>query len=278
MKDTTNTNAHILIVDDEASIRYFLTETLTDAGYHVVSVDSGEAALAQIGARDFDLALLDLKLPGIGGIEILEKLRQTSQDTTVIVLTAHASLETAIEALRQGAHDYLFKPCEPEQLRASVQAGLLKRKRQLRHREVLGQLEQRIHENLDGILTSAFEQLIISPEEHPPTPEGANPQDILTYATLRIDLLRHKATLKGETLELSPTEFDLLTYLTQKAPRVVTPEELADEVLKYEGEPWDIGDILRTHIYRIRRKLKSVEENTDLIETVRGVGYRIQRA
>ena len=107
--------ARILVVDDESSIRLFLEETLTNDGHQVVSAVSGEEALVLIAEQSFDLALLDLNLTGIGGMEVLAALRRQSPDTVVIILTAHASLETAVEALRQGAHDYLFKPCKTVQ-------------------------------------------------------------------------------------------------------------------------------------------------------------------
>lgn len=264
--------ADILVVDDEASIRYVLTETLTDAGYEVVAVDSGEAALEEIADRTFDLALVDLKLPGMSGIEVLSALRQRSEDTTVIVLTAHASLETAVAALRQGAHDYLFKPCEPEKLRESVRAGLRKRERQVRHREVLAQLERRIDEGVESLLVSAFERVIA-----PDADADADANAAGAVSRLTLDLRQHTIALDGTALSLSPTEFDLLAYLIREAPRVVPPEELMREVLGYVQEVGDASDLIRTHIYRIRQKLREVG-GADVIRTVRGVGYRIAEA
>ena len=120
----------ILIVDDEAAVRFFLEEALTRDGHQVVAVDSGEAALALIADQEYDLALLDLMMDEVGGMEVLTALSRRWPDTVVIVLTAHASLETAVEALRQGAHDYLFKPCETVELRESVRTGLLKRQQE----------------------------------------------------------------------------------------------------------------------------------------------------
>ena len=117
----------ILVVDDEPNIRASLEEILTGDGYLVTAVESGEAALEALESETFDLALLDLKLTGMGGIDVLKGLRERALDTVVIVLTAHASMETAIEALRQGAHDYLFKPCRPAELRESIQRGLVNR-------------------------------------------------------------------------------------------------------------------------------------------------------
>ena len=123
--------AKILAVDDEPGVRYFIEETLASSGYQVVTADCGEAALDLISTQEFDIALLDLKMSGIDGLEVLATLRQRSSNTVAIVLTGHGSMETAVEALRQGAHDYLLKPCDPEQLRESVRAGLEKHWRKL---------------------------------------------------------------------------------------------------------------------------------------------------
>jgi DNA-binding NtrC family response regulator len=119
--------AKILVVDDDAGVRFFLKELLTSEGYDVVTVESGEAALERIAVQEFELALIDLRMKGIGGIEVLTALRERSSNTIAIILTAHGSMETAIEALRQGAHDYLLKPCTAGQLRKSVRTGLLRR-------------------------------------------------------------------------------------------------------------------------------------------------------
>ncbi len=127
-------SANILVVDDDDAVRGFVTALLIREGYRVVAVESGEHALEAIATQTFDLALIDLKMPGIGGIDVLTVLRQQSPDTAAIILTGQGSLESAVEAVRQGAHDYLFKPCKTDTLRKSVRAGLEKRRHtQLQH-------------------------------------------------------------------------------------------------------------------------------------------------
>ncbi|MCB0209882.1 MAG: response regulator transcription factor [Anaerolineae bacterium] len=145
------TTAKILVMDDELSIRLFLEKTLIRDGHTVVTAASGEEALELIANQSFDLALLDLKLTGIGGLEVLAALREQAPDTVVIILTAQASLESAVEALRQGAHDYLFKPCQTFQLRESIQKGLAKRQQALQQRGLLRQLEQNLVNELETI-------------------------------------------------------------------------------------------------------------------------------
>jgi DNA-binding NtrC family response regulator len=132
---------------------------LTDDGYQVVSVGSGEAALELAADQKFDLAVVDLSMKGIGGMEVLAALRRQSPGTALIMLTAHASPEVAGEALRQGAHDFLTKPCHPAQLRESVRTGLVARQRELRQREWLAQLERNPADDVESIRATVVERL-----------------------------------------------------------------------------------------------------------------------
>jgi DNA-binding NarL/FixJ family response regulator len=143
--------AKILVMDDELTIRLFLEKTLTRDGHEVVTAASGEETLALIAGQSFELALLDLKLKGVGGMEVLAALREQAPDTVVIILTAQATVETAVEALRQGAHDYLFKPCQTFELRASIQRGLVKRQQTLQQRAFLQQLEHDLVNDLETV-------------------------------------------------------------------------------------------------------------------------------
>ena len=267
--------AKILIVDDEENIRFFLQDALERDGHRVTAVESGEAALKRLKSEKFDLALIDLKLPGVGGMQVLAAVRQASPDTVVIMLTAHASLETAVEALRQGAHDYLFKPCQTLQLRESVRTGLQKRYRELRQREFLTQLERTLRSNLDEIHANVTEGAVSAPDNAISEPEIEQGQRFLKHGDLIVDLTRHVITLGGCLLELSPTEFNLLAYLVSEAPRVVSAQELVCEVQGYQSETWDASEITRYHIHHIRRKVKEATGRTDIIRTVRGVGYTL---
>jgi DNA-binding response OmpR family regulator len=266
------TPARILVVDDEAGIRFFLEEVLTGDGYEVQAVESGEAALERIAHETFDLALLDLRMKGIGGIEVLTALRRQSPGTAAIVLTAHGSLETAVEALREGAHDYLFKPCKTADLRESVRAALVKRRREQRQRELLADLERTLAQNLDEIRAT-----VAPPPGVPdPGPEpGAGAQRPEAQEGLVMDHIRHTVTLNGRPLQLSPTEFRTLAYLAGQAPRVVGAQELLREVQGYECEPYEARDMARYQIHRIRQKARCAAGEEDLIVTVRGFGYRL---
>ncbi len=269
----------ILIVDDEPSIRFFLEEVLERDGHRVTTVESGEAALEQIAEQDFDLVLLDLMMKGIGGMEVLYRLGECAPNTVAIVLTAHGSLETAVEALRHGAHDYLFKPCKVVELRESVRTGLIKRRQELQRQGLLSQLERSLANSLAEIRATAKDPSAASPSPSPepmaPDVPSADEGRFLQREGLIVDFMRHVITLDDHLLELSPTEFDILALLISEAPRVLTPQELVSESRGYDIEPWDARDMVRHHIYRIRKKIRAVTGHSDVIRTVRGVGYAL---
>ncbi len=269
----------VLVVDDDVSVRFFLEEALARDGHQVVAVESGEAALECIETQEFDLALIDLKMRGIGGMDVLAVLRRQSPDTAVVVLTGHASLETAVEALRQGAHDYLFKPCKTVKLRESVRTGLLKRQRELRRQAVLSKLVHSLSTGLEEIRATGRDVVAQPAALRIAGVESEQEDEIggrfLQRGELIVDFMRHTITLDGHLLELSPTEFDLVAYLVSEAPRVLSSQELIREVQGYESEAWEARDTVRYHVYRIRRKIKKATGHTGVIRTVRGVGYTI---
>src|SRR5438477_7132020 len=108
----------VLFVDDEKSLQEFMRSELPRLGHEVTVCPDGRAALKVIEKSKFDVAILDLRMPGMTGIEVLEHLKQASPDTEAIVMTGHASMETAIEALRLGAFDYITKPCKLAEIEA----------------------------------------------------------------------------------------------------------------------------------------------------------------
>src|SRR5947209_17086846 len=102
--------ASILVVDDEPLIRETLSEYLTSKGFRVAACAGGEEALARAADRRFDVAVCDVQLPDLDGIELLERLLKISPETFVLLITAYATVENAVEAFQRGAHDYLMKP------------------------------------------------------------------------------------------------------------------------------------------------------------------------
>jgi len=118
------TGARILVADDEPSIRWVLDRLLRQAGHAVTVVEDGERALARAAAEPFDLVFLDVRMPGLDGLEVLSRLRPAAPDTAVVVMTAHGSVRAAVEAMQRGAYDYLTKPFDNDEVRLLVDRAL----------------------------------------------------------------------------------------------------------------------------------------------------------
>jgi len=112
----------VLVIDDEAALRQVLAEQIREAGYQVEHVGTGEAALKRLAKGDVDVALCDIRLPDVNGIEVMRRTVESGVDTVFVVMTAFASVNTAIEAMKAGAHDYLIKPVRPEDLNHRLNA------------------------------------------------------------------------------------------------------------------------------------------------------------
>ncbi|HHT9111936.1 MAG TPA: sigma-54-dependent transcriptional regulator [Candidatus Wunengus sp. YC65] len=106
----------IMVVDDDSLGREYLCETLMRGGYEVISASNGQQAIARISKEPCDVIFLDMKMPGMCGMEVLEKIKSISPETVVILMTAHGTIETAVEAMKKGAYDYIIKPFSPDQI------------------------------------------------------------------------------------------------------------------------------------------------------------------
>ncbi len=113
---TAGQKGRILIVDDELVVRDSLQKWFDSEGYDAGAVSSGREALFEVQQKQYDLALLDIKMPGMDGMELQKKLREVDSDLTVVIMTGYASVETAVEALKMGAYDYITKPIDPDEL------------------------------------------------------------------------------------------------------------------------------------------------------------------
>jgi DNA-binding NtrC family response regulator len=115
---------NILVVDDDMSVRTTFSTILRKEGYQVTAVKDGYEAIKAIDEQSFDLALVDLRMPGLDGIEVLEKIKSRRPQTRVIIYTGYGSITTVVEAMRKGATDYLNKPFSPDDLKAGVKKAL----------------------------------------------------------------------------------------------------------------------------------------------------------
>ena len=138
--------ARVLIVDDEANLRRVLGREIASMGYLLEEAGDAREALVALGAREADLVLLDVNLPGRSGLDLLPELRERWPRTEVLVMTGHGSIETAIQALKAGAYDYLQKPCHLDELEQLLGKALEKRR-----------LAERGDALLDSSLTAAIE-------------------------------------------------------------------------------------------------------------------------
>jgi DNA-binding NtrC family response regulator len=121
------TGARILIVDDEAVVRDSLGDWFRDEGYECDTAESGKVALEKLAHGKWDIFLLDIRMPGIDGLELQRKLKEAQPDATVIIMTAYASVESAVEAMKQGAYDYIIKPFNPDDLEHTIQKAVERR-------------------------------------------------------------------------------------------------------------------------------------------------------
>src|SRR5436305_4047406 len=115
---TPHNSLRILFADDERSLQEFMRSELPRLGHDVTVCPDGKAAVKALEKAAFDAAILDLRMPGLNGIEVLDQIKQVSPDTEVVIMTGHASMETAIEAVRLGAFDYVTKPCKLAEIEA----------------------------------------------------------------------------------------------------------------------------------------------------------------
>jgi two-component system KDP operon response regulator KdpE len=257
-------NTQILIVDDEAAERITLGEVLRLEGYQITLAASGEEALTLIRQEgNFDLAILDLRLPGIDGLQVLDGINQASPDTIVILITGYGTLDTAIQALRKGAYDFLLKPCPVEEVLSAVRRALSELHVGQHRKELVGQLQKTLQELISTEQAG-------KPESVPVKKESS---DRLAVGDIVIDRAKHMVTNLGNPVDLTPTEFRLLDCLVSRADEVCTPQELVRCAQGYETDAWGARSIVRVHIRRLRRKIEPEPENPRYILNIRGVGY-----
>lgn len=248
----------VLIVDDELAVRVTVQEILRRAGYEAVTAESGEEALEIVAVRSFDVALVDLVMPGMDGIELMAAIQEVDPDLVLIVLTARGSIDSAIEALRLGAHNYLKKPCDDITLKEAIDEGIAKRRDELRQKALVGRLTETLRELVQ--------------EEILPTSSPPAQAETRTYGPLGINPGTHTVTLEGHLLELTQMEFGILCALAQNPDKAMSGREILLVAQGIEYDEFEAREIVRYHVHGLRRKLGP---HADLIRTVRGIGYRL---
>jgi DNA-binding response OmpR family regulator len=235
--------SNILVVDDEPVARQSLTDILKLEGYTVASAPNGQAAVEYIRTHNVDLLIVDLKMPGMDGLEVVQVVNQVSPETEVILLTAYGSTETAIQALRLRIHDYLLKPASPAQIIATVKKGLSRRSSKSR---------------LNNIIATD-------------TDSG---QEIFSLKDgTTVDLSRRQIKFKSKVEHLTPAEGRLLRILMENKGKVFSHRELVLLVQGYDTSQREAPEILRPLVSRLRHKLDQFPSLSEQVVSVRGTGY-----
>ncbi|OAH14868.1 response regulator transcription factor [Streptomyces jeddahensis] len=230
--------SHVLVVDDDPTVAEVVTGYLTRAGHTVDLAQDGPTALDRAAAHWPDLVVLDLMLPGMDGLEVCRRIRAKGP-VPVIMLTARGDEDDRILGLEVGADDYVTKPFSPRELVLRVES-VLRRSR-----------------------TAASASAAA---------DARPPAGLLRAAGLTVDPVARRATKGGVELALTVREFDLLAFFLRHPGRAFGREELMREVWG-----WDFGDLstVTVHVRRLRSKIETDPARPGLIQTVWGVGYRL---
>ena len=224
----------VLVIEDESEIAELVKLHLRDLGCQVKLAFDGIVGVAEAEAKNYDLVILDLMLPGIDGLEVCRRLRGKSNYTPILMLTSKATDLDRVLGLEMGADDYLTKPFNVMELVARVKA-----------------IFRRIDAFNSG--TTAGDKIVSS-------------------GNLRLDAIKREATLDGEPLELTTKEFDLLFHLMQNSGRVYSRSQLLDHVWGYNHSGYE--HTVNSFINRLRNKIEPEPAKPCRIVTLRGVGYK----
>jgi DNA-binding response OmpR family regulator len=231
----------VLVAEDQADIRDLLALNLRNAGYDVTAVADGREALARQTEQARDLLILDLMMPGLDGLEVCKALRAKGSATPILMLTAKSTELDRVLGLELGADDYLTKPFSLAELLARVKA-LLRRADLLRAAQANAQ---------------------------------AQPSSIRN-GELELQPQRRQVRVRGEALDFTALEFDLLLHFVQHPGHVFSRSQLLNAVWGYTHDGYE--HTVTTHINRLRAKLEADPMRPEMILTVRGAGYKMRDA
>jgi len=257
----------VLIIEDEDSLRTTLTRVLQRVGCEVFSARDGRHALLLLGTTSVDLVYLDIHLPEMDGLSVLQEIRKVDSQLPVILFTAYASLKSALDAIRLGATDYLVKPVDPE--------VFIARTRVILEEQAIERRKRQIREQIDALQTE-LQTLDIEKELPSPSVFPTDAGDrFIKRGHFILDLQAQRATLGDRVLSLPPTAFAYLTVLVRHAPDAVDYKTLAAEAQSYEVELTEASELAKYHIHVLRQAIDVKSGQPGYILNVRGVGYRI---
>lgn len=273
--ETNKTGApRVLVVDDEVTVRSALVRALELSGYQSQGVASGKEALAILKETPCDLVLLDMKMPEMDGIEVMRRARQVQPDLSIIILTGHATLESAIAAVKSDAVDYLIKPASVHDITAAIAQALKKRSDQFRPKRLLHSILDALHQAEFGDADSRPDKTKVQAEASKALPSENQP--LLRVGALALDQNKRALHVDGSpsrSVELTEGEITILSLLMKQPDQVLSCRELTGAAWHYDLEEWEAQALVRPYIFRLRQKIEPTPSEPKFIRTVRGRGY-----
>ena len=263
-----NISGRILVIDDEPSLRQSFTRILQKEGHDVTTAANGKDGLSLVSEHPFDLVYLDIRMPDMNGLDVLKSIHEKFPELSVILFTAQPDLNSALDALRHGAKDYLLKPLKPQVLIERTELMLINQQKERRKRE----LQQKI-DALQNEL-AALEGEGSKQQEHK---QDANisGERFLKRGDLTLDLLVRRLTVKENLVEIPPTSFDYLLVLARHAPNVVDYQTMVSEAQGYETDAHEAQELTKWHVHNIRQAIEPDIRKPNYVINVRGIGYRL---
>jgi DNA-binding response OmpR family regulator len=261
----------VLVVDDDETLRFSLAQVLQEAGYETVKAKHGLDGLSVLKQdADFDVILSDVKMKEMDGLQFLAELKTQYPDISVIMMTGHATVDTAVQAMREGAVNYLLKPISRRGLLEGVREAVQLRTEKLQKRSLMEQVVMNLQAL--GMYDTALEAMLHKKGPADNGTASAADNRFLQVRDLIIDQYRLVAMLQGKLLELTPTEFEILYCLVQAGGRVVTFEEVAYRLRGVQMERDEARTMLSSHFTNLRSKLREAG-GEDYLMNSRSNGY-----
>jgi DNA-binding response OmpR family regulator len=260
-----NITGHILIIDDEAALRQTLARILQHAGFEVTTAENGEQGLSFIETTNFDLIFMDLRMPGMAGMDALKLIHASYPNLPVILFTAQPDLSSAVEALRNGATDYLLKPLKPQAVIERAQSILASQQKENRKREIILQIEA-----LQAELKS-----LSSGQTGPLQVASLTTDRFLKRGALVLDLHKRCLIVNEQTINIPPTSFDYLLVLARHSPGVVSYQTLVAEAQGYQSEIHEAQELTKRHIHQLRQAIEQDAHSPSFLINVPRTGYRL---
>ena len=261
---------HILIIDDEASLRQTMARILQRAGYEVTTAANGEEGLSLVSEHVFDLVYLDIRMPDMTGLDLLKTIHAKLPELPVILFTAQPDLNSAVEAVRSGAIDYLLKPLKPQTVIERTNSILEKHQIERRKREIQRQIDS-LQAELSTLEKGNGKEKSDSKAEQ----ISATNDRFVKLGTLTLDLYARRVMMDDNPVELSPTSFDYLLSLVRHSPNVVDYQTLVSEAQGYETDTREAQELTKWHIHHIRQAIEPDPRKPIHVINVRGSGYRL---